>query len=139
MTNFLLVIFQVYANKCNVKGCKQKELIPVLCDNCTLNFCLRHRHPQDHECSKANARPLGKAGMAAALRNRSQSQSTTSAGSGQKSLFASVTNGISNAVSGRNSKPSFTPAALQGNLVSTSALSRIVSNAQLQKKCAVYL
>lgn len=31
-------------------GCKQKELIPVLCCDCKKNFCLRHRHPADHQC-----------------------------------------------------------------------------------------
>lgn len=41
---------KVFANKCNVKGCKQKELVPVLCRDCNTNFCLKHRHPQDHQC-----------------------------------------------------------------------------------------
>lgn len=41
---------KIYTNKCAVKGCKQKELIPVTCDRCQKNFCLKHRHEQDHKC-----------------------------------------------------------------------------------------
>ena len=40
-------------NKCSAKGCKKKELVPVLCDSCRRNYCLRHRHPQDHDCATA--------------------------------------------------------------------------------------
>ncbi|XP_066936847.1 AN1-type zinc finger protein 2B-like [Clytia hemisphaerica] len=38
------------SGKCNVKGCKKRELIPVKCDRCQRNFCLRHRHEADHDC-----------------------------------------------------------------------------------------
>ena len=41
---------KIYTNRCNKKGCKVKELIKVNCNSCALNFCLTHRHPQDHEC-----------------------------------------------------------------------------------------
>ena len=44
------------ANRCSLKGCKNKELIPVLCSDCKLNFCLRHRHPSDHMCNPREAR-----------------------------------------------------------------------------------
>lgn len=39
------------SNRCSVKGCKKRELVPVVCDSCRKNYCLRHRHPQDHKCS----------------------------------------------------------------------------------------
>ena len=26
------------------------QLVPVLCSDCKLNFCLSHRHTADHEC-----------------------------------------------------------------------------------------
>lgn len=42
---------KAYLNRCSLKGCKQKELVPVRCDSCRQNFCLRHRHEQDHNCS----------------------------------------------------------------------------------------
>ena len=44
-----------YVNKCKVKGCKQKELIKVQCESCRKNFCLKHRHEQDHNCMSLNA------------------------------------------------------------------------------------
>ncbi|XP_013776706.1 AN1-type zinc finger protein 2A-like isoform X2 [Limulus polyphemus] len=41
---------KIYTNRCSLKGCKQKELIPVICSQCKQNFCLKHRHPADHKC-----------------------------------------------------------------------------------------
>ncbi|KAH8266635.1 hypothetical protein KR018_004800 [Drosophila ironensis] len=41
---------KIYTNRCHAKGCKRKELIPVKCSQCQLNFCLRHRHTSDHNC-----------------------------------------------------------------------------------------
>lgn len=41
---------KAYTNKCSNKGCKIKEIVPVLCPECTLNFCLKHRHTTDHKC-----------------------------------------------------------------------------------------
>ncbi|KAH3756692.1 zinc finger protein, AN1 type domain 2B [Pelomyxa schiedti] len=36
---------------CCVRGCTQTELVPVTCPQCNLNFCFRHRHGWDHNCS----------------------------------------------------------------------------------------
>lgn len=44
---------KIYTNRCHAKGCKRKELIPVQCSQCKLNFCLRHRHTSDHDCKPA--------------------------------------------------------------------------------------
>ncbi|KAH8376645.1 hypothetical protein KR093_000589 [Drosophila rubida] len=46
---------KIYTNRCHAKGCKRKELIPVQCSQCKLNFCLRHRHSSDHDCKPATA------------------------------------------------------------------------------------
>jgi AN1-type zinc finger protein 2 len=50
-----------YRNACTVDGCKKKEVIPFKCNKCSLNFCVKHRHPHDHICSqisrKSNAKP----------------------------------------------------------------------------------
>ncbi|XP_037042228.1 AN1-type zinc finger protein 2A [Bradysia coprophila] len=54
---------KIFTNKCSFKGCKKKELIPVKCSQCTMNFCLRHRHSSDHDCKN----------LAAARANRSNS------------------------------------------------------------------
>ncbi|XP_063239458.1 AN1-type zinc finger protein 2A [Bacillus rossius redtenbacheri] len=51
---------KVFANKCAVKGCRGKEVVPVRCPECSLNHCLKHRHPADHRC----------VGRAQAARNR---------------------------------------------------------------------
>ncbi|PVD20872.1 hypothetical protein C0Q70_19035 [Pomacea canaliculata] len=40
------------AYNCNLPGCPKRELVPVLCEHCHLNFCLSHRHQQDHICSQ---------------------------------------------------------------------------------------
>jgi hypothetical protein len=42
--------FQVFTNKCSAKNCHVKEVVPVVCGECKLNFCLKHRHPIDHQC-----------------------------------------------------------------------------------------
>ncbi|XP_044253965.1 AN1-type zinc finger protein 2A [Tribolium madens] len=41
---------KVFTNKCSMKGCKIKEVVRVICDNCNMNFCLKHRHTVDHNC-----------------------------------------------------------------------------------------
>ncbi|XP_055507311.1 AN1-type zinc finger protein 2A isoform X2 [Leucoraja erinacea] len=59
----------IFTNKCSSPGCKQKEMIKVTCDQCHLNFCLKHRHPLDHVCA-ADGKPLSKPGNAAVIRAR---------------------------------------------------------------------
>ena len=46
---------KVFTNRCNRAKCKKRELVPVICDACRLNYCLAHRHPQDHECQGPQA------------------------------------------------------------------------------------
>ena len=41
---------KINPNKCNIKGCKKKELIPIICRECSLNFCLTHKFGPDHDC-----------------------------------------------------------------------------------------
>ncbi|XP_046859825.1 AN1-type zinc finger protein 2A-like isoform X2 [Xenia sp. Carnegie-2017] len=36
--------------RCSFKGCKKHEMIPFTCDQCHRQFCVRHRHAQDHLC-----------------------------------------------------------------------------------------
>ncbi|XP_046853168.1 AN1-type zinc finger protein 2A-like [Xenia sp. Carnegie-2017] len=43
------------ANRCSAKGCKKRELVPITCPSCRRNYCLRHRHPQDHNCTTAKS------------------------------------------------------------------------------------
>lgn len=70
---------KIYTNKCSAEGCKTKEMIPVLCDSCRLNYCLRHRHPTDHECKgPTTARQQGL--MAALARSKNKSTNSNSRG-----------------------------------------------------------
>lgn len=71
---------KVFTNRCSKPKCKKKELVPVLCDSCKLNYCLTHRHPADHNCegpkavsSKAAAAASSRAAASAAASNRQNS------------------------------------------------------------------
>lgn len=46
---------KIYTNQCTMRGCRKKELIPVVCSQCKRNFCLAHRHTADHKCDPSNA------------------------------------------------------------------------------------
>lgn len=41
---------KVFTNRCAFKSCKAKEMVPLICSECSLNFCFRHRHAVDHSC-----------------------------------------------------------------------------------------
>ncbi|VDM96459.1 unnamed protein product [Thelazia callipaeda] len=41
---------RIYTNRCSQVYCKKRELIPIKCDECGQNFCLKHRFPADHDC-----------------------------------------------------------------------------------------
>ncbi|NXL56020.1 ZFN2B protein, partial [Chordeiles acutipennis] len=71
---------KIFTNKCLKPGCKQKEMMKVICDQCHKNYCLKHRHPLDHDCSGAG-RPLSKAGHAAVARAQTSSSKTVTASS----------------------------------------------------------
>ncbi|KAJ1564808.1 zinc finger, AN1-type domain [Nowakowskiella sp. JEL0078] len=70
-----------YTNRCTFKGCKQKELIPIVCKNCQQRFCIKHRLASDHKCSVTSpnvSRSNSPAQNAAQLRRPLTSQSGTS-------------------------------------------------------------
>uniref|UniRef100_A0A3B5A0F6 Zinc finger AN1-type containing 2A n=1 Tax=Stegastes partitus TaxID=144197 RepID=A0A3B5A0F6_9TELE len=85
---------KIFTNKCSRGGCKQKEMIRVTCDQCHLNYCLKHRHPLDHDC-KTDGKPLSKSGHAAVM--RTQGASSTSA-SGSSSSGSGNSRPVSNGV-----------------------------------------
>ncbi|XP_066487610.1 AN1-type zinc finger protein 2B isoform X2 [Tiliqua scincoides] len=58
---------KIFTNKCQRPGCKQREMMKVLCEQCHGNFCLKHRHPLDHDCT-GSGHSLSKAGNAAIAR-----------------------------------------------------------------------
>ncbi|KAK3099492.1 hypothetical protein FSP39_005254, partial [Pinctada imbricata] len=71
---------KVYTNRCSHKGCKQKELVPVVCDKCHKNFCLKHRHELDHDCKgfEGTGRGVNRSGAAAIFRFNQGSQQPAS-------------------------------------------------------------
>jgi len=73
---------KVFSNKCNKAKCKKKELVPLICDVCKLNFCLTHRHPADHDCQG----PPDNRGRAAAAASARASSQTSSSSSGQSKI-----------------------------------------------------
>lgn len=45
------------SKRCTAKRCRTSELFPVQCNKCRRQFCLKHRHPQDHECAASKQTP----------------------------------------------------------------------------------
>ncbi|XP_071452840.1 AN1-type zinc finger protein 2A-like [Hetaerina americana] len=107
---------KVFTNRCNVKACKQKELIPVLCRDCKLNYCLKHRHPQDHQCKGSPGSNLSKAGEAAIFRTAKQAS------------------GPSTSKSPRNIRPAPPLSAIQGQMSEDEALSRALAASLAEDK-----
>ncbi|KAG2455564.1 AN1-type zinc finger protein 2A isoform X1 [Polypterus senegalus] len=92
---------KIFVNKCSQVGCKQKEMIKVTCSQCHMNFCLKHRHPNDHDC-KTDGHPLSKTGNAALMRSQG-ANSTSATASSSKPFSRSVPNGLSGNASSQQS------------------------------------
>ncbi|XP_030836717.1 AN1-type zinc finger protein 2A isoform X2 [Strongylocentrotus purpuratus] len=76
---------KVYSNRCTKKGCKQKELVPVICSSCHKNFCLKHRHSVDHDCQGFQNSGKGASKQGAAAINRHQNSNRTAGSSSSSS------------------------------------------------------
>ncbi|KAF4523210.1 hypothetical protein B566_EDAN011747 [Ephemera danica] len=104
-----------------------KEVVPVVCPECRLNFCLRHRHTQDHKCE----------GHQAAARNRA----TAAAAARQSSSGVSAMSAAASAASRLFSKPTtkaVTPvAAIQGTMSEDEALARALQESMLSTNPSV--
>ncbi|XP_069784448.1 AN1-type zinc finger protein 2A [Narcine bancroftii] len=118
---------KIFTNKCSKSGCKQKEMIKVICDRCHLNFCLKHRHPLDHAC-EADGKPLSKAGNTAVVRAKGAPK-PSAAPSTSKGAASSRPNRLSAAAPARNTSNNPprnipTSASLQAGLTEEQALQR---------------
>ena len=40
----------IYTNSCGFKGCSKREVIPITCKVCQMQFCIKHRSELDHKC-----------------------------------------------------------------------------------------
>nr|XP_023510859.1 AN1-type zinc finger protein 2A isoform X2 [Equus caballus] len=56
---------KIFTYRCSKEGCRRKEMLRVACDQCHGNFCIQHRHPLDHSCTRGS-RPITAAGCSAA-------------------------------------------------------------------------
>ncbi|XP_030646014.1 AN1-type zinc finger protein 2A isoform X2 [Chanos chanos] len=97
---------KIFTNKCSKNGCKQKEMIRVTCDQCHLNFCLKHRHPLDHDC-KTDSKPVSKAGHAAVMRAQGAA-SSSGQGSSSRGSSRSISNGVSGNARSQNTSAQMT-------------------------------
>lgn len=95
---------KIYTNKCTVKKCKQKEMMKVQCVKCKQSFCLKHRHPEDHECHNVAVRNAvspkvsaasSKAAQAAVARQEEAKSSGSSIGSAIRSSASNMLKGQS--------------------------------------------
>nr|CAG4646463.1 EOG090X0APF [Macrothrix elegans] len=124
---------KVFGNRCGMKGCKQKEVVPIICDQCKINYCLKHRHPADHSCTGNKpgdrAREAALARATASSAKPSTSSSVPSSKIGIQKYFAPTNPGTSRP----NPPRSLTAAAVQGNLTEDEALARALQ-ASLQEQ-----
>ncbi|KAL0829844.1 hypothetical protein ABMA28_003327 [Loxostege sticticalis] len=68
---------KVFTNRCSYKGCKTKELVPLVCQECSLNYCLKHRHASDHACEGKLAAKRRQAANAAMARMKAAENKMT--------------------------------------------------------------
>nr|CAG4649560.1 EOG090X0APF [Scapholeberis mucronata]SVE93788.1 EOG090X0APF [Scapholeberis mucronata] len=109
---------KVFGNQCSMKGCKKKESIPIVCDQCRMNYCLRHRHTLDHSCKGNN--PAERAREAALARASSASLNFFS----KKVNAPKTSNAASSNISRANQPRAFIAASVQGNLSEDEALAQ---------------
>lgn len=108
---------RIYKNRCSFTRCKNKELIPITCNQCRKNYCLRHRHPLDHECTakfvKDSNRAPSKAAEAALKR----------ANKGERTQRVPVSRGKIESVQGNLSEDEALAIALQQSVYETGSAS----------------
>ncbi|XP_061086928.1 AN1-type zinc finger protein 2A-like isoform X1 [Conger conger] len=121
---------KIFTNKCSKGGCKQKEMIKVTCDQCHLNYCLKHRHPLDHDCA-ADGHPVSKSGHAALMRSQGASSSNSGL-SASRAASRSVPNGLSGNARAQQQSAHRSPAAAAPAPAPSAAQRVIPQSASLQ-------
>ncbi|XP_017105726.1 AN1-type zinc finger protein 2A [Drosophila bipectinata] len=122
---------KIYTNRCHAKGCKRKELVPVKCSQCHLNFCLRHRHTSDHDCQPVSQQAPATTSLSGAWQSifKSSGSDTRSmaAQAAERRRQTKSTNNSSNS----NPRPRPVQAAqvqnIQGNMSEDEALARALA------------
>ncbi|XP_049286324.1 AN1-type zinc finger protein 2A [Anopheles funestus] len=118
---------KIYTNRCSYRNCKKKELIPVNCSVCRLNFCLKHRHTTDHDCAGPAA---GQRNLVATAAIQRQTTISKPVSSGPFAAFRPSVASSSNAVRG-SAVTSTTAnehiAIVQGGMSEDEALARAIA------------
>ncbi|XP_029080636.1 AN1-type zinc finger protein 2B isoform X2 [Monodon monoceros] len=112
---------KIFTNKCERSGCRQREMMKLTCDHCGRNFCIKHRHPLDHDCS-GEGHPTSRAGLAAISRAQGLASSTKTIPSPKQTLPSSTS--ASRATAQSPSRTASPVIALQNGLSEDEALQR---------------
>uniref|UniRef100_A0A182N4L7 AN1-type domain-containing protein n=1 Tax=Anopheles dirus TaxID=7168 RepID=A0A182N4L7_9DIPT len=121
---------KIYTNRCSYRNCKKKELIPVNCSVCRLNFCLKHRHTTDHDCQGPAAGQRNLVATAAIQRQTTTKPATTGPFSFRPSISSRSAAESSNAVTSSSSSSISTNehiAIVQGGMSEDEALARAIA------------
>ncbi|XP_050070908.1 AN1-type zinc finger protein 2A [Anopheles maculipalpis] len=114
---------KIYTNRCSYRNCKKKELIPVNCSVCRLNFCLKHRHTTDHDCQGSEA---GQRNLVATAAIQRQTAKPVSSG-GPFAAFRSSVSSSSSVVRTHNTTTNEHIAIVQGGMSEDEALARAIA------------
>ncbi|KAI7830190.1 hypothetical protein BC939DRAFT_439803 [Gamsiella multidivaricata] len=87
----------IYTNACNAKGCKNRSAIPIVCQKCQLNYCLKHRLEGDHACASQQQTNGKKTGAGAATPSRPIVNGANNNNNGNLSLKAANAANAANA------------------------------------------
>ncbi|KAF5922562.1 hypothetical protein HPG69_017935 [Diceros bicornis minor] len=112
---------KIFTNKCERPGCRRREMMKLTCERCGRNFCIKHRHPLDHDCSE-EGHPTSKAGLAAISRAQGLASSTSTVPSPSQTLPSSTS--PSRATAQSPSRTASPVTALQNDLSEDEALQR---------------
>ncbi|XP_021558602.1 AN1-type zinc finger protein 2B isoform X1 [Neomonachus schauinslandi] len=112
---------KIFTNKCERSGCRQREMMKLTCERCGGNFCIKHRHPLDHDCS-GESHPTSRPGLAAISRAQGLGSSTSTIPSPSRTVSSSTSPSRATTQSPSRSAPPVT--ALQNGLSEDEALQR---------------
>uniref|UniRef100_A0A182Y7B0 AN1-type domain-containing protein n=1 Tax=Anopheles stephensi TaxID=30069 RepID=A0A182Y7B0_ANOST len=114
---------KIYTNRCSYRNCKKKELIPVNCSVCRLNFCLKHRHTTDHDCQGPAA---GQRNLVATAAIQRQTAKPASSG-GPFAAFRPSVSSSSSAIRTHTASANEHIAIVQGGMSEDEALARAIA------------
>lgn len=90
--------------------CSKKEMIELICPLCKLNFCFKHRHALDHQCTKQNSNSQNVNSL-----NRQTKASSTAGNAAMKRLMNSISSFSASSSRNNVSKSNPNLRSLQGD------------------------